>query len=102
MYFLQLLGTAMGTSAVVMWVTIYLVYHEIHQLIPVHGLHLFYFKRFMDNIIGIQIGNVTIDWQAFCDDVNVFGVLSWDIKANPPSRSVNFLDLTLTIKYQKR
>ena len=88
MYFLQLLRTAMGTSAAVMWATIYFAYHEVHTLIPVHGVHLFYFKRFIDNIFGVWTGNVTTDWQAFCDDVNNFGVLTWDIEANPPSRSV--------------
>ena len=79
---------AMGTSAAVMWATIYFAYHEVHTLIPVHGVHLFYFKRFIDNIFGVWTGNVTTDWQAFCDDVNNFGVLTWDIEANPPSRSV--------------
>ena len=100
MYFLQLLGTEMGTSAAVMWATIYFAYHEVHQLIPVHGVHLFYFKRFIDNIFGVWICNVTADWQAFCDNANNFRVLTWDIEANPPSHSVNFLDLTLNIEAQ--
>ena len=34
MYFLQLLGTAMGTSAACMWATIYFGVHESGILIP--------------------------------------------------------------------
>ena len=100
MYFLQLLGTAIGTLAAVMWATIHFAYNEVHQLIPVHGVRLFYFKRFIDNIFGVWTGNVTTDWQAFYDDVNDFEVITWDIEANPPSRSVNFLGLILTIEDQ--
>ncbi len=33
-YLLQLIGTAMGTSAAVMWETLYFGYHEVHCLIP--------------------------------------------------------------------
>jgi len=98
LYFLQLVGTAMGTSAAVMWATLYFAYHEVHTLIPTHGSNLFYFKRFIDDIFGIWTGNTTTDWDSFCDDVNNFGVLTWDIAENPPSDSVNFLDLTLTIE----
>jgi hypothetical protein len=42
--FLQLLGTAMGTSAAVMWATIYFAYHEVHTILPRHGTSLLYFK----------------------------------------------------------
>ena len=100
-YFLQLLGTAMGTSAAVMWATIYYAYHEVHTLIPNHGHNLFYFKRFIDDMFGIWTGNATTDWSAFCDDVNNFGVLTWDIKDQKLSSSVDFLDLTLSIKHNK-
>ena len=33
-YFLQLLGTAMGTSAACMWATIYFAVHEMNDVIP--------------------------------------------------------------------
>ena len=36
LYFLQLVNTAMGTSAAVMWATIYFAYHEVHTLISKH------------------------------------------------------------------
>ena len=50
LFFLQLIGTAMGTSAAVIWATLYYVYHDVHTLIPVHGQLLLYFKRFIDDI----------------------------------------------------
>ena len=97
MYFLQLIGTAMGTSAAVMWATLYFAYHEVHTLIPKHGQFLPYFKRFIDDMFGVWTGSA-FEWVAFCTDVNNFGVLTWDIFEQRPSSSVNFLDLTLTIQ----
>ena len=97
LYFLQLLETAIGTSAAVMWATLYYTYHEVHTLLPKHGTNLLYYKRFIDNVFCIWTGNLTTDWKAFKEDVNNFGVLKWDIKSVTPSSSVNFLDMTLTI-----
>ena len=99
LYFLQLLGTAMGTSAAVMWATIYYGYHESHCLIPKYGQHLFYFRRFIDDIFAIWIGDRTQAWSNFKNDVNDFGILTWDI--DELSNSVNFLDLTLSINNGK-
>ena len=101
LYFLQLLGTAMGTSAAVMWATIYYAYHEVFTLIPKHGHNLLYFKRYIDDIFGIWTGNLTTDWEAFSDDVNNFGILKWDITETKPSTSVNFLDMNLSIEKGK-
>ena len=98
MFFLQLLGTAMGTSAAVMWATLYFAYHEVHTLLPKHGHNLLYFIRYIDDIFGIWTGNLTTDWQSFSDDVNNFGILKWDITEIIPSTSVNFLDMTLSIE----
>ena len=44
--FIQLLGTAMGTSAAVMWATLYYAYHEVHTILPKYGDCLLYFKCF--------------------------------------------------------
>lgn len=100
-YFLQLLGTAMGTSAAVMWATLYFAYHEVRNLIPKHGHNLFYFKRFIDDMFGIWTGNANTDWLSFCNDVNNFGKLTWDILEQELSTTVNFLDLTLSIQGHK-
>ena len=45
LFFLQLLDTVMGTSAAVMWVTIYFAYHEVHTILPKYGHLLLYFKH---------------------------------------------------------
>ena len=94
LHFLQLIGTAMGTSAAVMWATIYFAYHEAHCIIPKHGKHLLYYKRFIDDIYGIWNGNHTNEWDEFCKDLNDFGILTWKVE-NLSSKDVNFLD-TLT------
>lgn len=96
--FLQLTGTAMGTSAAVMWATIYYATHEINVILPKYRGQLLYFRRYIDDIFGIWIGTTESQWDEFCNDIDDFGILSWDIKTQSRSRSVNFLDLTLTIE----
>jgi len=88
----------MGTSSAVMWATLYYTYNEVFKLIPTHGKFLLYFKRFTDDIFGIWIGNTTTECENFCDDIDNFGILKWDIKQQKLSSTVNFLDLTLTIR----
>ena len=95
LYFLQLLGTAMGTSAAVMWATLYFGYHEVHTLIPKYSNNLLYFRRFIDDMFIIWLRDDTDAWPKFCADVNDFGILTWEIEEQ--STTVDFLDLTLTI-----
>jgi hypothetical protein len=101
LHFLQLLGTAMGTSSAVMWATLYYAYHEVHTLLPKYGINLLYFKRFIDDIFGIWIADSNATWSDFCNDIDNFGVLTWDIHEQQLSTSVNFLDLTLSIEGSK-
>ena len=96
-YFLQLLGTAMGTSAACMWATIYFAVHEAGHLIPTYDQHLLVFLRFIDDIFGIWIdANDATAWDAFKADTNNFGILTWEFEE--PSNSVDFLDLTISIE----
>jgi len=97
MHFLQLLGTAMGTSAACMWATIYFACHEIMTLIPKYGRYLLIFKRFIDDMLGIWIDDGTPNaWENFKADTNNFGILTWEFEE--PSQSVDFLDLTIIIE----
>ena len=76
-YFLQLLGTAMGTSAACMWATIYFAVHEMGSIIPKFGNKLLLFLRFFDDIVGIWIGHqLEPTWEEFKEEVNNFGILS--------------------------
>ena len=61
---MELLGTAMGTSAACMWATIYLTVHEMSSLVPKFNTNLLLLLRFIDDIIGIWIGNpLDQDWE---------------------------------------
>ena len=100
-YFLQLLGTAMGTSTALMLATLYYAYHKVHTIIPNHDHNLFYIKQFIDDIFGIWTGNLTTDWVAFSKEIDNFGILTWDIIEFEPSTSINFLDMTQMIDSQR-
>ena len=95
LYFLQLLGTAMGTSAACMWATLYFGIHEVETLLPRHHSNLLLLKRYIDDMFGVWVGDDE-SWQRFQADTNNFGILTWEFEA--PSTSVDFLDLTLTIE----
>ena len=87
----------MGTSAACMWATIYFAVHEMGKLEPTYGRHLLLFKRFIDDIFGIWIGNSNgIEWDNFKNDTNNFGILTWEFEE--PATTVNFLDLTISIE----
>ena len=94
-YFLQLLGTAMGTSAACMWATIYFSVHESDCLLPGFGDKLFLYVRYIDDIFGIWIGDSDEDWKQFQLATNSFGMLKW--KFSELAYSIDFLDLTVKV-----
>ena len=95
LYFLQLTGTAMGTSAACMWATIYFAINEMTTLIPGYNQSLIILKLFINDIFGIWICDDPDKWLCFKKDVNNFGILTWEL--NELSTSVNFLDLNINI-----
>jgi hypothetical protein len=99
-YWLQLDGTAMGTSCACMYATMYTALHERKTLLPKYAGHLYFLRRFIDDKIGIWIDTDPDQWQNFKDDMNNFGALTW--KVEELSKSVNFLDLTITIGEDRR
>ena len=99
LYFLQLIGTAMGTSAAVMWATLYFGYHEAKTLLPKYGTYHLYYRRFIDDIVGIWLWDNSTAWNDHIADVNNFKILTWEFE--PLGDSANFLDLTLTINNGK-
>ena len=103
-YFKQLIGTAMGTAAAVLWAIIYYYWHEKHVLIAKWSKKMPLLKRFVDDIfaiikVGGQDGMTADEWKIFKNDINSFGILEWDI--DEPSKQVDFLDLTLWIDGDK-
>ena len=78
-----------------MWATIYSKIHEVGKLMPWHEKHLPFMLRFIDDIIGIWVGD-RMEWKDFKNDVSNFGILTWTFEE--PSTSVNFLDLTISIE----
>jgi hypothetical protein len=95
-YWLQKNGTAMGTSCACMYATIYYSYHEETQLIPMNGV-LFY-RRLIDDAFVI-LRNPEQNFAPFAATMKDYGPpdkrLDWEVM--PPSRSVDFLDLTVSI-----
>ena len=69
LYLLQLTGTAMCTSAVCMWATIYYAINEMRSLIPSYGLYLLLFYRSIDDIIGVWTGPDQ-EWNDFMEEAN--------------------------------
>ena len=97
LHFLQLLGTAMGTSCACMWATIYFWIHESTSLLPKFNNKLLLLKRYIDDMIGIWLCDSNpSSWEEFKKETNNFGILTWEFEE--PSTSVNFLDLTINIE----
>jgi hypothetical protein len=93
----QLHGTAMGTSAACMYATLYYAYHERTVLLEKYALNLPYFKRYIDDILGVWYPHPDSlhTWDDFIRDMNDFGQLRWT--ADKPSDDVIFLDLHISI-----
>jgi hypothetical protein len=102
---LQLIGTAMGTSVACMYATIYFSYHEETGILVPTTLQgegkLLLYKRFIDDAIIIFTAvRRHFCHQLFLDKMNDFGEqgkrLVWE--ATKPGKSVDFMDLTITLQ----
>ena len=95
-YWLQLNGTAMGVSPSCAYATLYFAVHE--QKLLKYFPELSFYKRFIDDIIGIWIPKSTNDdarWLLFQKEINCFGLLKWEFSKR--ATKINFLDLTLQL-----
>jgi len=92
-YWLQLSGTAMGTSCACLYATIFWGYIERKRILPKWKHLLPFFKRFIDDKLGIWVGS-TLEFEQFMIDLNSQGSLQWI--ASGLQSSVNFLDLTIS------
>ncbi|KAL7523138.1 hypothetical protein ACHAWF_000393, partial [Thalassiosira exigua] len=98
LYFLQLLGTAIGTSATCMVATIYFWVHE-RNLLPTYSNYILFLRCFIDDMFGIWVPTsaaTTTAWMSFQSNANNFGILTWEF--SELGNAVDFLDLTLKIE----
>jgi len=98
-HWLQISGTAMGTPAVLLYATITYGSHENTKILPNFQNHLFYYKRFIDNVIGIWLPSPYQAQEDFKTALNSFGKLSWNIEE--PNYHTTFLDLRIKIQNQR-
>ena len=101
-YFLQDVGTTMGTSVAVIFANLHHGWHEKTCILPRYKTHedppLLFYKRFIDDIFGIWVGTDQ-QFDNLVEDANNFGIMKWDF--NKPTTTVNFLDLSITVKEGK-
>jgi hypothetical protein len=100
-YYLQITGTAMGTPPACMYAILYYGIHEL-EFLPQFQATVPFYKRYIDDVLGVFLmsGNPITDdrkWKEF-QLAMPFGKLTWEFSER--TLSVNFLDLTLTLKDQ--
>jgi hypothetical protein len=102
-YWLQSDGTAMGTPSACLHATISYGVHERNKILPTFHDFLIYYKRFIDDVIGIwQPSTDGMDeqhWEQFHLAMNSWGKLKWVISDR--SKKADFLDLTISIEKGK-
>ena len=99
-YWHQISGTAMGTPPAPPYATIFFALHE-NNILPRWSQQIPFYKRFIDDVFGIWLTHEDPVqdqslWDEFCADMDRWHGLRWECER--PSRSVNFMDLTITIK----
>ena len=93
----QTRGCAMGTSAAVNYAYLYVGLLEVKRLLPRYKNCLPFFKRFIDDGIGVWLPqpNDRIAWGAFLHCLNRWGSLRWTCEGHVDS--LVFLDLRISI-----
>ena len=102
-YWRQIDGTAMGAPPAPAYATIYYAIHEF-KLLRQFQKFLFFYRRYIDDALVIwrsspcPIENAYY-LQEFARVMDDFGMLTW--KVEPPSDSVDFMDLTISIEQSR-
>jgi hypothetical protein len=98
-FWIQLSGTAMGTPVACAYATITFGHHENTTILTNFRQSLLYYKRYIDDILGIWIPpprNKNSTWNNFKETLNNWGTLKWVIEE--PSQNTHFLDLDISIQ----
>jgi hypothetical protein len=90
-------GCAMGTSSAVNYACLYVGLLEVKRLLPRYKSQLLYFKRFIDDGIGVWQDTRAEPhaWQSFFRCLNRWGTLKWTCDGHVDN--LVFLDLQLSI-----
>jgi hypothetical protein len=102
---LQLTGTAMGTSVACVYATIYYSQHEEMSILNAehNDLGIIFYRRFIDDAFIIQRSRDRPDrYDLLHQTMNSFGEDGLEWTSEPPSTQVDFLDLTILIGNDRR
>jgi len=97
-FWLQMVGTAMGTPVACSYATVSFGHYENNTVLPQFSTNLIYYKRYIDDVIGIWMPserNNSETWTKFKDTLCNWGQLKWTVEE--PTSSINFLDLNISI-----
>jgi hypothetical protein len=96
-YWRQIRGCAMGTSSAVNYACLYVGLLEVRRLLPRYKNNLLFFKRFIDDGIGVWIDtpDEPLAWQSFLNCLNNWGTLKWTCDGHVDD--LIFLDLRISI-----
>jgi len=95
----QVQGTAMGTPAAPLYSIITFGVHENTQILNNFQQNIFFYRRYIDDILGIWVEASETEWLEFKKRLNQFGTLKWNIEEL--TKNTNFLDLQISIKDNK-
>ena len=103
-YWVQLVGTAMGTPMACIYATIFFAYYEQTILLPKYKKNILFFRHQIDDIFCVWVDDPQKPhaFKEFKEDLNKQCKLEW--KTTNLSKSVDFLDFqsTMGILQQER
>jgi hypothetical protein len=100
-WWLQEVGTAMGTPCACIYATLFFAWFERQKILTKYKSNFLFYRRQIDDIFGIWVDDSRFPnrWKEFNEDLNGYCKLKWNTE--PLGASVNFLDLTITINQGK-
>ena len=95
----QLNGTAMGTPPAPPYATKYYGNHE-EKFLPHHAQRVIFYRRFIDDVIGIWCPHHNhdqdaLEWDNFKNKMNAFPGLTWEFSER--AKTIDFMDMTISI-----
>ena len=98
-YWQQLQGTAMGTPEAPLYSILTFGLHEKKHILNQFNNNLIFYKRYIDDIIGIWLETLDDSWTTFKTTLDQFGSLRWNVEK--PTTTTTFLDLEISITHNR-